>query len=130
MATWEDRAKRAYAREAAKDAEISRLKVNYRESVKGGDWARAEATEAKGALVVANVKIARLKDRLRDVVSGDLVIVTNEWVCPQCGFTVLITPVCGESGATSGTPLLCIECHPRKVWMERKQTRTEADKEN
>lgn len=64
-------------------------------------------------------QVDNLKKRLRDVVNGDLIIVTHEWACPTCGFSVDVIPTGGESGATSGTPIMCPECFPDEVWMER-----------
>lgn len=44
---------------------IRDLNARHREAVKGGDWARAEATSAKGALVVAQSDIRDLQARGR-----------------------------------------------------------------
>jgi len=44
---------------------IRDLSARHREAVKGGDWARAEASSAKGALVVARSDIRDLQARGR-----------------------------------------------------------------
>ena len=46
---------------------IRDLTARHREAVKGGDWARAEATSAKGKLVVAQSDIRDLQSRGRSL---------------------------------------------------------------
>ena len=50
-------------RDAAR-AEIARIESHYREAIKAGDWARAEATEAKGRAVVAETHLRKARAAL------------------------------------------------------------------
>ena len=59
------------------EREVDRLKTNLKEAVKWGDWARAEETEAKGALVVAQVK-NRAQGKEIAVLERAMMITTEE----------------------------------------------------